>query len=89
MADALGAPGVPVAVPTARGAFYYFVKVHTSLDALTLTERLIREHRVAVIPGTAFGAHDGTYIRVSYGALDRVTAAEGIGRLVKGLQALA
>ncbi|GMV20751.1 MAG: aspartate aminotransferase [Acidimicrobiia bacterium] len=89
MADALGAPGVPAEVPTARGAFYYFVKVHTSLDALTLTERLIREHRVAVIPGTAFGAHDGTYIRVSYGALDRVTAAEGIGRLVKGLQALA
>lgn len=89
MAGALSVPGVPCDVPTARGAFYYFIKVHTGLDALTLTERLIRDHRVAVIPGSAFGASDGSYLRVSYGALDRETAAHGIGRLVEGLKALA
>ena len=88
MADALSQPGVPCDVPAARGAFYYFVKVHTALDAMTLTERLIREHRVAVIPGSAFGASEGCHIRVSYGALDARTAQEGVSRLVKGLKAL-
>lgn len=89
MAEALSDRAVPCDVPPALGAFYYFVKVHTSLDALTMTQRLIREHRVAVIPGSAFGATDGCYLRVSYGALDAQTAAEGVGRLVQGLKALA
>lgn len=89
MAAALSQPDVPCDVPAARGAFYYFVKVHTPLDAMTLTERLIREHRVAVIPGSAFGASQGCHIRVSYGALDVQTAQEGVSRLVRGLRALA
>jgi aspartate/methionine/tyrosine aminotransferase len=89
MAAALSQPDVPCDVPAARGAFYYFVKVHTPLTAMTLTERLIREHRVAVIPGSAFGASEGCHIRVSYGALDAQTAQEGVSRLVGGLKALA
>ena len=88
MAEALTQPGVPCDVPAARGAFYYFVKVHTALTAMTLTERLIREHRVAVIPGPAFGASHGCHIRVSYGALDTQTAQEGMARLVRGLKEL-
>ena len=51
---------------------------------LALAERLIREHQVAVIPGTAFGMTDGCYLRVAYGALQKETVAEGIGRLVRG-----
>lgn len=86
---ALTAPGMPCDVPAATGAFYYFIKVHTAMDAMTMAERLIREHRVAVIPGSAFGAVDGCYLRVSYGALDKATAADGVGRLVTGLKALA
>lgn len=89
MADALSPSNVPCDVPEALGAFYYFLRVYSPLDSLTLTERLIREHQVAVIPGSAFGASQGCHIRVSYGALDVNTAAEGVGRLVKGLQALA
>jgi len=89
MAAALSQPGMPCDVPAARGAFYYFVKVHTRLDVMTLTERLIREHRVAVIPGSAFGASEGCHIRVSYGALDAQTAQEGVSRLVGGLKVLA
>ena len=88
MAEALTQPGVPCDVPAARGAFYYFVKVHTALTAMTLTERLIREHRVAVIPGPAFGASHGCHIRVSYDALDTQTAQEGMARLVRGLKEL-
>jgi len=86
MADALSAPGVPCDVPAALGAFYYFVNVHTTLDSRALAERLIRQHRVAVIPGSAFGASDGCRIRVSYGALDEATAQEGVSRLVHGLK---
>jgi aspartate/methionine/tyrosine aminotransferase len=87
--DALSDDGVPCDVPESDGAFYFFLRVRTGLDAMTLTERLIREHRVAVIPGSAFGAADACYLRVSYGALDARTAADGIGRLVTGLRALA
>ena len=75
-------------VPAADGAFYCLLRVATSLDSLTLAERLIREHQVAVIPGTAFGMNDGCYLRVAYGALQKETVAEGIGRLVRGLRAL-
>jgi len=89
MATALGDPSVPCEVPSALGAFYYFIRIHTQLDAMTMVERLIREHRVAVIPGSAFGARDGCSLRVSYGALDPDTAAEGVGRLVSGIKALA
>jgi aspartate/methionine/tyrosine aminotransferase len=89
MAETLSQPGVPCDVPPALGAFYYFLRVHTSMDALTMTERLIREHRVAVIPGSAFGASEGCHLRVSYGALDAATAHEGITRLVNGVKELA
>ena len=49
-------------------------------------ERLIREHKVAVMPGTAFGLTEGCYFRVAYGALQKETVSEGIGRLVRGLR---
>ena len=65
---------------SAPGAFYFFVRVFAPLSSpLDLTERLIREHRVAVVPGIAFGG-DECSIRVSYGALDpstRRTKARG------------
>ncbi|MBW4559797.1 MAG: pyridoxal phosphate-dependent aminotransferase [Mojavia pulchra JT2-VF2] len=72
----------------ADGAFYFFLKVHTQMDAFDLVEKLIREHQVAVIPGTTFGMKDGCYLRVAYGALQKDTAKEGIERLVKGLRAI-
>lgn len=75
-------------IPPADGAFYFLLKVMTSLHPIELVERLIRENGVAVIPGTAFGMNDGCYLRVAYGALLHETAAEGIGRLVRGLQSI-
>lgn len=75
-------------VPTADGAFYALLRVNTDLTPLALAERLIREHKVAVIPGDAFGMTDGCYFRVAYGALQKETVAEGIGRLVSGLRAI-
>ena len=77
--------GLCTIVP-ANGAFYFFLKVNTPIDAFKLVERLIREYQVAVIPGTTFGMDDGCYLRVAYGALQKATAESGIERLVKGLQ---
>jgi len=84
----LGALAPIAAVPAADGAFYCLMKVNVDADPLALAERLIREHKVAVIPGTAFGMTDGCYFRVAYGALQKATVAEGIGRLVTGLRAM-
>jgi aspartate/methionine/tyrosine aminotransferase len=72
--------------PPADGAFYFFLRVDADVDPMRVAERLIREHRVAVIPGTTFGMTDGCYFRVAYGALQKDTVAEGIGRLVTGLR---
>ncbi len=75
-------------IPPADGAFYILLKVETALDSLALAERLIRSHGIGVIPGVAFGLEDGCHLRVAYGALDETTAAEGVRRLVAGLQAM-
>src|SRR5680860_236867 len=74
--------------PRAEGAFYVLLRVHTDIPDMTLVERLIREYRVAVIPGSAFGTGTGCYLRIAYGALRKETVTEGIGRLVQGLRAL-
>jgi aspartate/methionine/tyrosine aminotransferase len=64
------------------------LRVDTSADPMAIGERLIREHKVAVIPATAFGVTEGCAFRVAYGALQKETVAEGIGRLVTGLRAI-
>jgi aspartate/methionine/tyrosine aminotransferase len=85
---ALREPGVPCDTPDAAGAFYYFTRVHAPMHPLALVERLVKEHGVAVMPGTAFGAADECCLRVSYGMLDEPTAAEGMRRLTSGLRAI-
>ncbi|MEH2438479.1 MAG: pyridoxal phosphate-dependent aminotransferase [Nostoc sp.] len=75
-------------ITPANGAFYFFLKVNTQMDALELVKRLIQEHKVAVIPGTTFGMDDGCYLRVAYGALQKETAKDGIERLVQGLETI-
>jgi len=86
--EALSDPAVPCDVPSVEGAFYYLVRVHATIDSMTLVERLIREHRVAAIPGSAFADPARCSIRISYGALDRDALAVGLERLVSGLRAL-
>jgi aspartate/methionine/tyrosine aminotransferase len=74
-------------VPAAKGAFYFLLNVHTDMNDFELISRLIREYRVAVIPGSTFGMK-GCYLRVAYGALQPDTAIEGMSRLVEGLRSL-
>lgn len=75
-------------VPPAAGAFYFFLKLDTQRSPLWIVESLIREHRVAAIPGDAFGLVDGCALRISYGALTPENAREGMRRLVGGLRTL-
>ena len=75
-------------VPPSRGAFYFLVKIRTSMSSLTLAERLIREHKVAVIPGGTFGLGEGCYLRISYGNLPGGAALEGARRFVRGLKTI-
>lgn len=89
--DALASLGDLVDVPAADGAFYFVIRVRTPLSSMQVVERLIREHRVALIPGTAFGLDDqqGATLRLSYGAVEGDVLAEALARLTAGLQALA
>jgi aspartate/methionine/tyrosine aminotransferase len=86
---ALSQPDVPCAVPSPDGAFYYLVRVHAAIDPMVLAERLIREHRVATIPGSAFADPSPCSVRISYGALDADSIVEGLRRLVVGLREIA
>jgi len=75
-----------VTVPPANGAFYFLLRVHENADPMELVRQLIEQHKVAVIPGMTFGVEDRCLLRIAYGALQKQTAAEGIGRLVNGLK---
>ena len=72
----------------AQGAFYVLLKVNSDMPALELTRRLIEEHKVAVIPGSAFGLKEDCCIRIAYGVLDHPTCKEALNRLESGLMAL-
>ena len=74
--------------PPAEGAFYFLLKANTELDSMALAKRLISEHRVAAIPGKAFGLEQGCFLRIAYGALRPDTAAAGIRRLTAGIRAI-
>ena len=75
-------------VSPSQGAIYLFLRLHGDRHPMSVVEHLIREHGVAVMPGTDFGLTDECCLRVSYGSLPQAMAAEGVGRLVSGLQAI-
>lgn len=83
--ETLSALGPRVKVSPSRGAFYFFIEVDTDLDAVALTRRLIKDYHVGVIPGSTFGFKARPYLRIAYGALQRETVAEAIGRVATGL----
>ncbi len=83
---ALNDCGLPCLKP--KGSFYVFPRVDgTGLTSTEFSLRLLREHRVAVVPGTAFGPGGEGYVRCSYATgYDRIkTATEVIAGFVKSL----
>ena len=81
----LNAIGLPTFEP--RGAFYAFPEVTTTtgLTSDQFTERLLLEERVAVVPGSAFGASGEGHVRMCYAtAYDQLEEAlRRIGRFVE------
>jgi aspartate aminotransferase len=75
-------PGVRCGMP--EGAFYVYPNVGSFLkkngveNTLALTEKLLDEARVAVVPGEAFGTH--SHLRISY-ATSQEQIDEGLQRL--------
>lgn len=73
-----------------EGAFYVFPCIRsTGLSSEEFCERLIREERVAVVPGNAFGACGEGFVRVSYSySVKHITEAlKRFEDFVKKLQA--
>jgi aspartate aminotransferase len=59
-----------------EGAFYAFVDGReTGLDDLALSEKILQEAHVAVVPGTAFGAAGAGHFRLSFATSDDLLAA--------------
>lgn len=86
--DELAKLGDRISVPPTLGAFYLLLRLPIDRDPMDVVETLVRDHRVAAIPGTTFGIEDQCVLRLSYGALEKQTVAEGIGRLVAGLEVM-
>ena len=71
-----------------RGAFYTFPCIKsTGLSSEEFCERLIREERVAVIPGSAFGPGGEGFVRACYAA-SMQDLAEALKRIERFLNSL-
>ncbi|MDO4702255.1 MAG: aminotransferase class I/II-fold pyridoxal phosphate-dependent enzyme [Erysipelotrichaceae bacterium] len=69
-----------------QGAFYVFPSIkNTGLSSEEFAERLLQEQRVAVVPGSAFGACGQGYIRISY-AYSLNQLKEAIKRMERFMQ---
>ncbi len=68
-----------------KGAFYVFPSiVSTGMSSEEFAERLLREERVAVVPGNAFGEGGEGHVRMAYAASLR-DISEAMSRLEKFL----
>ena len=79
-------PGVSCVL--AQGAFYLFPNISAfGLSSLEFCERLLEKEKVAVVPGSAFGAEG--YVRLSYATSDETIqrGADRIAGFCKSLRA--
>lgn len=94
VAECTAIPGVRCALP--RGAFYAFADCRDALEGSGLTTddlalRLLEEHGVAAVPGTAFGARGAGCLRLSFAAASSALpeAASGLAACLRNLVPLA
>ncbi|MGI6740888.1 MAG: aminotransferase class I/II-fold pyridoxal phosphate-dependent enzyme [Brevefilum sp.] len=76
--------GLPTFEP--HGAFYVFPSIHnTGLSDEEFAERLLLEEKVAVVPGSSFGAGGNGFVRCSYATsyAQLEQALEKINRFIK------
>ena len=87
--EALSGLGDLAQFPRTQGAFYVLMKLPGVPDALAFNRAMTERHRVATSPGFAFGLTDtrtANAQRLSYGALDAATVAEGVQRYVAAVK---
>jgi aminotransferase len=78
--------GLPCHVP--EGAFYAFPSIEkTGLSDVEFAERLLKEQKVAVVPGSVFGAGGEGHVRCAY-AVSRKGLAGALERMDTFLQSL-
>ncbi len=78
--------GLPTHIP--EGAFYAFPSVKgTGLSDTEFAERLLTEYRVAVVPGSVFGAGGKDNLRCAY-AVSRKQLTDALGRMESFLNGL-
>lgn len=71
-----------------HGAFYTFPSIkRLGMTSDEFANRLLREEKVAVVPGTAFGACGEGYLRVSY-AYSLKNLKEALGRMARFVKRL-
>ncbi|HWC31371.1 MAG TPA: aminotransferase class I/II-fold pyridoxal phosphate-dependent enzyme [Dehalococcoidia bacterium] len=67
-----------------HGAFYAFPSIRsTGLDDEEFAGRLLLEEKVAVVPGSAFGAGGAGHVRISYGAQKYDQLEEAMKRIAR------
>ncbi len=71
-----------------ESTFYAFPNISSfGLSSWEFAEYLVKEHRVAVVPGSIFGQAGEGYVRLSFAAsVDQLK--EGLGRIRRGVEAL-
>jgi aminotransferase len=75
----LNRAGLPCHVP--EGAFYAFPSIEkTGFSDVEFAERLLKEQRVAVVPGSVFGEGGEGHIRCAY-AVSRNDLSEALRRM--------
>ncbi len=63
--DALNQLGLPCMMP--QGAFYAFASIKkTGMSSIDFAQALLKDQKVAVVPGNAFGRSGEGYVRMSY-----------------------
>ena len=88
----LASLGDLIKFPQTAGAFYVLMKLPAlglGTDPMAFNRYMAQQHLVATIPGFAFGLKDtqaGNYQRLSYGALDPASVADGVSRFVNAVK---
>ena len=81
-----------VQFPETQGAFYVFLKLPglaVGVDQLAFNRTMAQRHQVVSVPGLTFGLRDterANYQRLSYGALDAASVAQGVERYVAAVK---
>jgi aminotransferase len=71
-----------------QGAFYAFPSIqHTGMSSEAFSEQLLKEHKVAVVPGSVFGQSGEGFLRCSY-ATSREELIEALDRMETFLRGL-